>query len=415
MADKKTGWFGQMLRVYIREFRLIFSDNGLVLFFLFLPIAYPVIYSLIYNPELVRDVKMVVVDHDRTPLSRELVRQIDATPEAWVTGYAADLDEGRRAVNSHDAYAILEIPEGFARRVGRGEQGVAAIYCEMSLLLRYRGFLVATTNVAQALGSEINAARLDTELPLAGTVATADPLPIENISLGNIENGFDSFIMPGVIILILHQCLILAIGMAGGAKREDPRLTGYNAFNEEPSVLMTMLGQMLCYMTIIALPMIFLVHYVPLMFAFPMAGDTLQIIAFLLPMVIACICLGYVLQGIVLERESIFVIWVVTSVMFLFLSGLTWPRFAMGRVWWWLGSLIPGTWGVEGFIRMNANGSTLAQVSGDYKALWVLAGVYFVAAYCVQRWVMRPVVRRRYAYTPAEAAAIEDDSTAAPQ
>ena len=410
MADKKTGWFGQMLRVYIREFRLIFSDNGLVLFFLFLPIAYPVIYSLIYNPELVRDVRMVVVDHDRTPLSRELVRQIDATPEAWVTGYAADLDEGRRAVNSHKAYAILEIPEGFSRRVGRGEQGEAAICCEVRLLLRYRGFLVATTNVAQNLGAEINAERLNEELPLAGTIAVSDPLPIDNISLGNSENGFDSLIMPGVIILILHQCLILAIGMAGGAKREDPRLTGYNSFNEEPSVLMTMIGQMLCYLTVISMPMLFLVHYVPLLFSFPMAGDTLQILAFLLPMVLACICLGYILQGIVLERESIFVIWVVTSVIFLFLSGLTWPRFAMGPVWGALGSIIPGTWGVEGFIKMNANGSSLSQVSDCYIALWVLAGVYFVGAYCVQRWVMRPAVLRRYGYTAAEAEAVENEA-----
>lgn len=404
----KTSYFRQMLRVYIREFRVIFSDEGLVLFFLFLPLAYPVIYSLIYNPEVVRDVPMVVVDHDRTRASRELTRRMDATQEAWVIGYAPDLDDAKRALHEREAFAILEIPEGFGKAIGREEQANAVMFCDMSLLLRYRGFLVAATNVSQALGSEITTQRIDLEAPLAGTIAVGDPLGVNNISMGNIKNGFDSFIMPGVVVLILHQCLILAIGMAGGAKREDPKLIRYDSFNEEPSILATMLGQMLCYLTIIALPMLFLVHYVPLIFSFPMAGNTLQIIAFLLPMVIACICLGYMLQAIVLERESIFVLWVVTSVMFLFLSGLTWPRYAMPPFWKFLSDCLPATWGVEGFIKMNANGSTLAQVATDYWHLWLLAGINFIGAYAVQRWVMRPVVRARFPYTPSQISQIED-------
>lgn len=398
-----------MLRVYIREFRVIFSDEGLVLFFLFLPLAYPIIYSLIYNPEVVRDVPMVVVDHDRSQQSRELARRMDACQEAWVIGYAPDLNAAREAINNHDAYAILEIPEGFAQKIGRQEQAQAVMYCEMSLMLRYKGFLVAATNVSQELGSEITAERINTEVPLAETIAVGDPMGVNNISMGNIKNGFDSFIMPGVLVLILHQCLILAIGMAGGAKREDPKLIRYDSFNEEPSILATMLGQMLCYMTIIALPMIFLIHYVPLIFSFPMAGNVLEIFAFLLPMVIACIGLGYMLQAVVLERESIFVLWVVTSVMFLFLSGLTWPRYAMAPFWRFLSDIIPATWGVEGFIKMNTNGASLAQVSNCYINLWILAAVNFVGAYIVQRWVMRPVVRQRFNYTPAEVVEIEDN------
>ena len=95
-------------------------DKGLLLFFGFLPFVYPVLYSLIYNPEVVREVEMIVVDHDRTPLSREMVRKIDACEQAWVMGYATDLAEAREAMNRGDCYAILEIPEGFERKVGRG-------------------------------------------------------------------------------------------------------------------------------------------------------------------------------------------------------------------------------------------------------------------------------------------------------
>ena len=386
----------QLFKVYCQEFRIVIHDPGIIIFFLFLPLAYPIIYSLIYNPELVRDVAVVVVDNDRSDISRQLVRNFDATQEAWVIGYAADLPEARRAVDNHDCFAILEIPDGFGKKIKNNEQGEAVLYCEMSLLLRYRSLLVASTNVAQAMGAEILSEKIDLWAPLAETVVDGDLMPIKNITMGNIEGGFDSFIMPGVLILILHQCIILASGMAGGAKRERPALIGYNSFNEQPSVLMTMLGQMLCYITILMVPIIYLVHYVPLMFSFPMAGNLFEILMLLLPMVLACVGLGWCFQGVVWERESVFVLWVVTSVIFLFLSGLTWPRYAMPGFWKAISDCIPATWGMEGFIKMNANGASLAQVRNCYINLWILAGVYMVIAYCVQRWVVRPSVVKGY-------------------
>ena len=393
MWNKIKTYPRQLFDVYCREFRLVTHDLGIILFFIFLPLAYPIIYSLIYNPEVVRDVKMVVVDHDRTPLSRELARNIDACQEAWVIGYAADLNEARHAMNSHKCYAILEIPEGFGKKIGRGEQANAAMYCEMSLLLRYRGFLVASTNVAQEMGAEILAEKINLTAPLAGTIVEGDLLPVVNVSMGNIENGFDSFIMPGGLILILHQCIVLASGMAGGARRERTRR---GCGEETGSVAMSMAGEMLCYMTILLVPVMFLLHYVPLIFSFPMAGSAFEIFLFILPMVIACMGLGFCFQSIVWEREAVFVLWVVTSVALLFLSGLTWPRYAMAPFWKGLSACIPATWGVEGFIRMNTNGASLSQVHSDYVNLWILAAVYLVLAYCVQRWLVRPAILKGY-------------------
>lgn len=393
--EKFKTYISDIFRVYAREFYVVFHDAGIVLFFAFLPLAYPVIYSLIYNPEVVRVVKMVVVDHDRTALSREVTRNIDACQEARVIGYASDLNEARHAMNSHDCYAILEIPEGFERSVGRNEQGQAVMYCDMSLLLRYRGFLVATTNVMMDMGQKLLVDKIDLTAPLVTTISSGDLLPIENVSLGNIENGFDSFIMPGVVILILHQCIVLAAGMAGGARKEDPRKLGYNPYNEGRSTSSGLIGKTLCYFTIMLFPTIYIVHYIPMIFAFPMAGNPWEIVLFLLPMILACIALGFALQSVVFEREAIFVIWVVTSVVFLFLSGLTWPRYAMAPVWKALSSICPATWGVEGFIKMNTNGASLWQVRECYINLWILAAAYGALAYCLQRWVVRPEIRRR--------------------
>lgn len=379
---------------YCREFKLVTHDGGIILFFMFLPLVYPILYSLIYNPELVKEVDMVVVDHDRTPLSRELVRKMDACDQAHVTGYAADLNEARHAMNSHKAFAILEIPEGFGRNSGRGEVSNAVMYCDMSLMLRYKGFLVAATNVMEDFSSELMTARIDETMPLAETIVTGDLLPVHNVSMGNIRDGFDSFVMPGVLILILHQCIVLAVGMAGGAQRESIRRTGYCSDNLSSPVLPVMIAQTLCYLTILIIPTIFLIYYVPLIFRFPMAGDTLEIFAFILPMVIAAFGVGFVFQSVVSERESVFVLWVATSLVLLLLSGLIWPLYDMLPAWRLLAGICPSTWGVDGFVKMNTNGASLSQVSGAYINLWILAAVWWILGYCSRRLAVRPALLR---------------------
>lgn len=76
---------------------------------------------------------------------------------------------------------------------------------------------------------------------------------------------------------------------------------------------------------------------------------------------------------------------VFTTLAFLFLSGLTWPRYAMPVFWQWVGDIVPATWGVEGFIRINNNGGTLAQQSTPYLWLWGLTAFYSITAYLVAR------------------------------
>lgn len=387
-------FFKEYYSEFLREFTLVKGDMGVLIFLILLPLAYPVIYSLIYNPELVRDVPIVVVDHDRTPRSRELVRRLDATEGIRSIGYAADLPEGRRAMDDHKVYGILEIPEGFERNIGRVEEANAVMYCEMSLLLRYKAILVGTTNVMLDMGADITTERIDHIAPLAETISNGDLMPISNISMGNIEGGFDSFIMPGILILILQQSLMLGVGLCGGALREHPRRGGLIL---KGSIVTSMLARMSVFLIIMIVPALYVVHYVPLMFRFPMEGNVLHELIFVTPMLLSTIFLGFILQGVVRERESVFLLWVVTSVIFLFLSGLTWPRYAMNGLWLFLSDCVPATWGVEGFIRMNTNGASLAQVQTDYIHLWILTGVYAVLAYCVQRWVQRPAVRRALA------------------
>ena len=48
----------------------------------------------------------------------------------------------------------------------------------------------------------------------------------------------------------------------------------------------------------------------------------------------------------------------------------------------------------EGFIVMNSNGATLAEESHPYAMLWLLAGIYFITAVVMTRYLY-PTRQRR--------------------
>ena len=105
------------------------------------------------------------------------------------------------------------------------------------------------------------------------------------------------------------------------------------------------------------------------------------------PFMLAVAFFGLTLQTLVRKREGVFPVLVVTSVFFLFLSGISWPRYAMSGFWTFVGDLVPSTWGVQAIWGISSMGATLAQQREAYCALWALAGVYFVMSYAVLKFV----------------------------
>ncbi|WP_289752988.1 ABC transporter permease [uncultured Duncaniella sp.] len=373
-------WIKSLFRVWRRETRLVFTDIGVLLFFFGLPIAYPVVYTLIYNPEVVKKMDTVVVDNSRSAESRELVRELGATQSINVIGYASDINEAKRAWHEKKCYGVIEIPADYARKIGRGEQAVASFYCDMSLLLRYRQYLFSITDVQMNEALRITSQRLSQGGLITSTI---EGLPVNSQAnfLGDVTQGFASFVMPGIVVLILQQSMLLGITMIAGTARDRRRRNGgIDPLGYDAGPLATVLGKSLCYMMIYIPLAYYILEIIPYMFALPHVGTFWNFMPVVFVFLLATTFLGQTLQVFVRERESSLLVIVFTSVVFLFLSGLTWPRYAFNKFWYMISELIPSTLGIEALIRINSNGSTISHLGHYYWRLWALTGLYFVTA-----------------------------------
>ena len=381
-------WCIQVLRVCGRELLLVFRDEGVVIFFLLLNAVYPVLYALIYNPEVVRNESVVVVDDNRTHASRDLVRRLDATQEIAIAGYAANMQEAQEAMHRKECYGILYVPRDFGQSAGRREQAHVSLYCDMSVMMRYKAMFTALSNVTQTMGNERMAAVVEPVVNMGGSIVENHQVPVGNPAMG-IASAVLLFILP----LVLQQSMILGIAMLhGGSIERRRRNGGRDPMAIEASPGATIVGKMMCHQIIYVLPVIYVLHYVPLMFGFPQYGNLLHIICLAVPFIIAVSFMGQTLSAFVNERESVFLLFVFSSVVFVFLTGVSWPRYLMSRLWWLVGDCVPATWMSNGYVLMQSNGATLYQVQHQYWMLWLQLPVMFILAYVVERFINR----RRY-------------------
>lgn len=376
-------WTLETARIFRHEMSVCFSDVGVLLFFFFLPLAYPIVYSLIYNPEVTREMPVAVVDNSRTSMSREFVRHADATEAIKVCGYAANLQEARQWMAEKKCFAVLEIPQDYTRKLLRAQQPQIQFYCDMTLLLRYRTFLSSITELQIATGAQVRERALsDLGVPSSGA---SENITSVGFAMGDTQQGFASFIIPGIVILILQQSMLLGIVLLGGTRQEERRrLRGplpYDANSPSAQIF----GRALCYVLIYIPLSIYILDFVPAFFNYPHHGNLLSYLLMVLPMLLATAMLGQTLNIMASERESAFVIIVFTSVAFLFLSGITWPRYAMNGFFILVGNFVPATWGLEGFVRINSNDAQLWQQTHGWLWLWMLTLLYTATAYITVR------------------------------
>ena len=378
-----------VFHICVQELRQTFRDEGMLIFFILVPLAYPILYSWIYQEQLVREVPVVVVDDSNSSRSREFTRLFDASPDVAVVARCTDMTEARKAVGRQEAFGIIRIPSSFATDIARGKQTAVALYCDMSIMLNYKAILQTATAVAGDMNAGIQISQSGNTTARQDEITTR-PLDFEEVALFNPTGGYADFILPGVLILILHQTLLLGIGLGAGTAREQNRYEDLVPVSRHYNgTFRIVMGKAWCYFMIYLAVGAYVILAVPGMFGFLQLLSVGPLLALITPFLLATIFFGMTISCIVRYRENILLIVVFTTVPLLFLSGMSWPQSAMPGAWQAVAGLFPSTFGIRGFIRLNTMGATLQDIRTEYIALWIQTVAYFLAACAVYRHQLR--------------------------
>lgn len=372
--------------IWKQEFRTTFRDQGVLIFFVLVPVVYPLIYAFIYTNETIREVPAVAVDASRTSLSREYLRKVDAGPEVNIVTYCADMEEAKQMLKNRKAYGIIYVPPHFSDDIHSGRQTQISLFCDMSGLLYYKSLLTANTNVSLEMNADIKMERSANTTDRQDEI-TAYPIEYQDVALFNPTSGFAAFLIPAVLVLIIQQTLLLGVGLSVGTAREQNRFKDLVPINRHYNgTLRIVMGKGLSYFMVYSLVAVYILCVVPYLFRLNQIAIPGVLTLFTLPYLAACIFFAMTASIAIRNRETCMLLFVFTSVPLLFLSGVSWPGAAMPAFWRYFSYIFPSTFGINGYVRINSMGATLHEVSFEYQALWIQVGVYFLTTCLVYRW-----------------------------
>ena len=398
---KIYAWLEDAAYVWRQEIKQMVYDEGVLIFCVIVPLVYPLLYSWIYNNEVVREVPVVIVDQSHSQQSRQFIRMVDASPDVRVLCYAEDLDDAQSLVSRQVAKGVYLIPADFATNLNRMQQGVISVYCDMSLMLTYKAIYQTSVLVTQAMGAEIQR-KVSGNYTAREDLITTRPLDFEDVPIFNPAGGYGNFIIPAVLMLIIQQTLILGIGLAAGTARERNRYSDLVPINRcYGGIYRIVTGKALCYLMVYAVMAAYLTLIVPRIFSFIALVQWQDLLALMIPYLLACVFFGMTVSCLVHYRENVMLLVVFISVPLLFMTGVSWPQSAIPGFWQGVSWLFPSTFGVRAFVRMNTMGGVLSDVVPEIRYLWIQAAAYFGTAclvYGVELRLSRRHARERLAH-----------------
>lgn len=313
-----------ILQIWYREIGNIFRDKGIMIFIVFVPVVYPLLYSYVYTNEVVRDVPVVVVDESNTSLSREMLRKMDASPDLEIAGFCDNMDEAKEMISRHKAYGIVHIPHEFTKELHEVKQAPIGLYCDMSSMLYYKALLLTATNVSLEMNKDIKVNNYIPSSTDRQTEINKMPIDYDYVSLYNPQSGFAAFLIPPVLMLIIQQTIFLGIGMSMGNSRERNMGSVIPFHPWYKNAVHIVIGKALPYFLLYIVLAVYMFMVVNRIFALPRLGHYGAFLSFIIPYLLSCIFLAMVISAFIYRREDCILLLVFLSVPLLFLSGISW-------------------------------------------------------------------------------------------
>lgn len=363
-------------QAFLAQWRLILSDKAAAILVFGGLIAYSLIFPAPYSAQIARGNPVAVVDLDHSSLSRQLIQTAQASGAVVVSREARSPDEAQALLRDGEIIGFLIIPEDFQRDVLSGKSpaiswgGDAVHYSAYGQIASAFGGAVGNLNAGIRFKKALAAGS-----GAAGARAGLAPVAYADRPLFNTREGVASYSAPAILVLVMQQTILLAIGLLVGTKRERA------AFSSLPREgVPELFGRAAAFASIYSAHTLYLYGFVAWFWDLPIHGNLPMVLLFLQPYFFACAFFGLTLAGLFRRRETALLAIGVLGMPMAYVAGFAWPHEALPSPIRAVSWLLPSTPGIQGALQVMQMGATFAEVLPRWLALWGLVLLYALLA-----------------------------------
>ncbi|WP_298263033.1 ABC transporter permease [uncultured Lutibacter sp.] len=348
-----------LLKIAKREIALLFSTKTTFVFAIVLPFVSMFFFNTLLSNGVARNLPIAVVDLDHSSISRNIISQLNATPELEVTHLPVNQLESEELIRLGKIYGIVTIPKNFGLEIKKGMQVTILNQYNSNVLLpsglEHKAFskVIGTISAGIAIEKQIKKG-----VSVKNAKINFQPILINNHVLSNPYTNYSYYLNSGFLTMFFQLFVILTTIYSFGSDlkySKGAKLVKITNGN----IISIILGKLLPYTLWFLLVGVVLFISMFVLQDFPMRGNKLTLFVGLFLLILANQSFALLFVSISRSfREALTVGSGFTAVSLSF-SGITFPIFGMPIPMQWLSELFPFTHFFELFLDQTQRGIPL--------------------------------------------------------
>ena len=324
-----------------KEATQVYNDHSILLALLAAPLLYFALMGSTYFNKDEEKVSVGIVDLDQSQSSKAFLNKINATQKIKIIQAYNNLAEAKHGFNRFDVQALVHIPKGFEKKLKAHESTPIGLILNNSKFLSSNDINKAVNLVAMEYAEKSQETFFESKgINLSLAVKKAQPITAQINAVYNPTNNYGNFLLPALLILILHQTLLIGFSESVALDREKNQVA--LRFKEsEYNFLNYILGKTGFYILLYSAYMLltFLVAY-PI-FDLHINGSLFSLIIVSILFFIATIFYGWFVSSFFKSQARAMEIMAFTSYPVFLITGITWSFKEMPWVLQFISNLIP--------------------------------------------------------------------------
>lgn len=350
-----------------KEFIQVFRDKAMLPIIFIVPVFQLLVLSYTATFEI-KNVDLIVLDNDRTTMSRELVNKFSGSSFYHFNGYAENFEEAKQIIKSSKADQVIIIEPDFEKNLMIEKSGDIQLITDAingnaaSMMVAY----------AQSIIGDYNKNIIIEQNP---SQHIGMPIEIDSLFWYNPELNYITYMVPGILVL-----LVTIIGMFLGSMNlvKEKEIGTIEQINVTPiKKYQFIAGKLIPFWLIANVDLAIGLLLAYLVFNIPVMGSVGLLFFVASLYLVGILSIGLVISTLTnTMQQAMFISWFFL-VIFILMSGLFTPIESMPD---WAQIINYGN-PVSYFIKINRmimlKGSGFSDIQQDLLVLAIFAGVLF--------------------------------------
>lgn len=306
-----------MLLKYLleKEFKQLFRNSFLPRLILVFPCMILLVLPWAANLE-VRDLSLIMVDADRSPMSARLVHKLESSAYFRLQGQAETYDEALRRVEKGEADAIIEIPRHFEKCWT--VEGRSSLLLAVNAVNGSKGSLALSylQQIVSDYARELN-------LEASGVVCQLSKIRVDSHYLYNRHLDYKVFMLPALMVTLLTMlCGFLpALNVVGEKEKGTIEQINVTPVGKWTFILAKMIPYWIIGFVVLTVALVL----IGAVYGLVPSGSVVALYLLVIVFVLAVAGLGLVISNYSSTmQQAMFVIWF-CMLIFILMSGMFTP------------------------------------------------------------------------------------------